>query len=887
VERALNLEDLSGALGEHHAASALPSSLELQSLLADTEVRLFAGQPSVSDELIRAGWYLHGVASAAVELELYGVARQRRAFQISAHVFDLALLARTWTREERLRLGFAAQVGYHRGELEPNAISIWRRVQDAVEPEAPILDHIHTLAMEAGSALLGLERRRLFGFLRNWRGQLGALRRQVSVDTLADTMFGAPDAVIEGVNALLRFLAFGDQQQLARSREFLARAVDDETSGGDLDSRWVAAHLRAIADELEHGSVWTILPPDLPRTAYQALTLTDPPVLTLWSPQRRLLQADPSPLRAETRRVVMSLPTSAGKTLIAQLLMITHLANTQTSICYVAPMRSLGREIRKAMRSRLRPLRRELGRDLPDFFPHGLVTFSDLLELVADASEPPPDVDIMTPERLAHLLREDAEAVLDRYGLFIFDEAHLLGEKGRGFTLESTLAFLHWRTRDTPHRIVLLSAALGNRGQLMRWLDPRDDGLLFESDWRGPRRLNAIFSTRVDWQTRREESVRSADYPRRFLHPLYGDIRLRPAENAQVQHLQLSDPVGELAVRATAAGVQRRGREASHSTPNYRAVARLAVAIGHGGPVMVVTSTRVDARRMAQAIAELREPAPAARALAEFARLRLGNGHPLVGVLENGVGYHHAALPIDVLEAIEDGVRGDEIRFIASTTSLTEGVNLPVRTVVIAETAYEGQPVEAVLQGARLLNAIGRAGRACKECEGWVVLVRNQAPAGSDFRLLSVDEDQLNIQSQLASTEALEVLSRLETELLSNEDALFSTAAAQAREFTSFVWFLLASEEARRQEPAQVDLASALASTLAFVQLAEPQRGLILRLAERIQRTYSTTDAARRRRWARAGRQSEAHASSTPLRTTSCTSHALLTLAAPTTLWRC
>lgn len=854
MERALNLGDLTVALGEHPGEPRLlPTSAELQSLMADTEVRLFTGRPAVSDELIEAAWYLHGVASASAELNLYEPARQRRAFQISAHVFDLTLLARPWPREDRLRFSFAAQIGYHRGELEPNAISIWRRVEDAVDPDAPVLNHIHTLGMEAGVAFLGLDRRRLFGLMRSWRGQLATLRRQIGIETLADTMFGAPDAVVDGVNALLRFLAFGDQQQLARARELFTRAIEDDTSAGDLDSRWVAAHLRSVADDVDQGAVWSLLPPDLPRTAYQALTLTDPSVLTLWSPQRALVSADPSPLSPDTRRVVLSLPTSAGKTLLAQLLMVTHLAAAETSICYVAPMRSLGREVRRAMRSRLAPLRRELGRDLPDFFPEGILDLSDLLELVAGLREPPPDVDIMTPERLGHLLREDAEAVLDRYGLFIFDEAHLLGESGRGFTLETILAFLHWRTRDTPHRLVLLSAALGNRGQLMTWLDPNGEGLLFESDWRGPRRLNALFSTRVDWQTSREEAVRSSEFPKRLFHPLYGDIRLRPAENARVQYLQLVEPVGELAVRATAEGVQRPGRETSHSTPMYRAVARLVVAVGHGGPVMVVTSTRADARRMAQAIAELVDPAPAARPLAEFVRLRLGDEHPLVGVLTKGVSYHHAALPVDVLEAIELGVREDQVQFIASTTSLTEGVNLPVRTVVLAETVYEGQPVDALLRGARLLNAMGRAGRACKECEGWVVLVRNRAPQATDFELLRVDEDQLNVESQLADAEALEALATLEAELQASEDALFSIAARQADNFVSFVWFLLASEEARQRSPAEADLGSALASTLAFVQLAPAQRELIVRVAERVRHVYSASDPVRRRRWARSG----------------------------------
>lgn len=86
----------------------------------------------------------------------------------------------------------------------------------------------------------------------------------------------------------------------------------------------------------------------------------------------------------------MSLPTSAGKTLMAQLLALTHLANGIDSVCYVAPMRSLGREVREALRGRLRVVRRELGSHLPDF----------LADFLGPGDIPDPQVDVMTPERL-------------------------------------------------------------------------------------------------------------------------------------------------------------------------------------------------------------------------------------------------------------------------------------------------------------------------------------------------------------------------------------------------------------------------------------------------------------------------------------------------------
>jgi Lhr-like helicase len=62
--------------------------------------------------------------------------------------------------------------------------------------------------------------------------------------------------------------------------------------------------------------------------------------------------------------------------------------------------------------------------------------------------------------------------VLERFRLFIFDEAQLIKESGRGFTLESVIALLDHRMRTTNHQIILISAAMGDSGEIAQWLDP-------------------------------------------------------------------------------------------------------------------------------------------------------------------------------------------------------------------------------------------------------------------------------------------------------------------------------------------------------------------------------------------------------------------------------
>jgi hypothetical protein len=487
MERALDINLLRDALA---GRTGIPTAEELQRLLGEVEVALFVRSNELPDGLLDAAWYLHAVASVDEARERYTLARQRQAFLVSAHIFDLALTQGGWSAGQRLSFGFAAAIGYRRGDRDPNAMAIMNRLRNDIVVDQPILDHIDTLALEAGVAFLGFETRTLFTWLATWRRQLSAVARVVRLDDLTTTAYGTSHLVVLGADDLLAYLTRGDQDRLIRARDRLQRAATGMAGPGDLDARWVAAHLLAFSGEAEAGSLWNpqVVPPQLPNLVRHAFTLGNPPVLTLWSPQRKLLTDTRSPFAPDIRRMVLSVPTSGGKTLIAQVLAVAYLASGDRSVCYVAPTRSLGREIRRAMASRIRILQKEAGADRPDF-----PTLSDLLFA---AEESPADIEVMTPERLAHLLRHDAEAVLSQFGMFIFDEAQLIKETGRGFTLESVIAKLHYATRDSDHKIVLISAALGNAGAIAQWISPDGEPLLHQSHWRGPRRLHAMPSNR-------------------------------------------------------------------------------------------------------------------------------------------------------------------------------------------------------------------------------------------------------------------------------------------------------------------------------------------------------------------------------------------------------
>ena len=155
--------------------------------------------------------------------------------------------------------------------------------------------------------------------------------------------------------------------------------------------------------------------------------------------------------------VMAAIPTASGKTLIAQLAMLT----ADGPGLYIVPLRALATE-KHATFSELP------GVDV------GIAT-GDYDSPAAELADH--DIVVATSEKVDSAIRNGASWV-DDIGCVVVDEVHLLGQADRGPTLEVTLAHLR---RLTPGvQLVALSATVANAGEIADWLGAE----LVESDWR-------------------------------------------------------------------------------------------------------------------------------------------------------------------------------------------------------------------------------------------------------------------------------------------------------------------------------------------------------------------------------------------------------------------
>lgn len=92
-----------------------------------------------------------------------------------------------------------------------------------------------------------------------------------------------------------------------------------------------------------------------------------------------------------------------------------------------------------------------------------------------------------------------------------------------------------------------------------------------------------------------------------------------------------------------------------------------------------------------------------------------------------GIAYHHAGLMAEERRVIEQGYRKGVIHTLAATTTLAAGVNLPATRVIIKqsieskEVSFQGRPVERM----QYMQMAGRAGRIGQASKGEVYVLAN------------------------------------------------------------------------------------------------------------------------------------------------------------------
>jgi superfamily II RNA helicase len=146
-------------------------------------------------------------------------------------------------------------------------------------------------------------------------------------------------------------------------------------------------------------------------------------------------------------------------------------------------------------------------------------------------------------------------------------------------------------------------------------------------------------------------------------------------------------------------------------------------------PVYVVHPTQAAAVEQAQALMSVNvlsreEKDRIAEALGDF-RFTAGFGRTLSRLVRHGIGVHHAGMLPKYRRLVEQLTQAGLLKVVCGTDTLGVGINVPIRTVLIASLAKYDGTVTRHLKAREFHQVAGRAGRAGYDTAGYVVA---QAP---------------------------------------------------------------------------------------------------------------------------------------------------------------
>ena len=218
--------------------------------------------------------------------------------------------------------------------------------------------------------------------------------------------------------------------------------------------------------------------------------LSEQKITKLYPPQADAVKAG----LLEGQKILVAAPTASGKTLIAILSVIRFLSNNSGKIVYLTPLRALASE-KYGEFKKMEKL--DFGRKITTAISTG-----DLDSV--DKESENADIIVLTNEKMDSLIRHGVEWI-EKIGLVIADEVHLIGDKERGPTLEVVLTKL--KELESNPQIVGLSATITNSDEIAKWLGCK---LVF-SDWRPVPLTEGVFdSGTIIWNNGNSDEIESS-----------------------------------------------------------------------------------------------------------------------------------------------------------------------------------------------------------------------------------------------------------------------------------------------------------------------------------------------------------------------------------------
>lgn len=390
----------------------------------------------------------------------------------------------------------------------------------------------------------------------------------------------------------------------------------------------------------------------------------------------------------ENANLVYSAPTSAGKTLVSEILMIKNIIERKKKSIFILPFVSVVRE----KMFYLQDLLQSSGIRVEGFYGgyHPAGGFESI------------DLAICTIEKANAIVNKLLEQEkLSDVGVIVIDEIHMISDPQRGYILELLLSKILFICEkfNLKIQLVTMSATLPNVELLRYWLKAE----YFHTDFR-PIELKEMIKF--------ERNIYDNEMnPIRVLNGAFE----RYFENDTNQ-------IGQLCMETLIDNCQL-----IVFCPSKEWCEALCKNLAAG--IVVLQDEGCDLLKKDR-LGDL---------LSQFKRLPSGMDKSLEITLPSGCAFHHAGLSTEERDLIEMGFKEGLIRILIATSTLSSGVNLPARRVIIRTPMFAGK----MMSNLTYRQMIGRAGRKGKDVLGESILICDKTNFQTGKKLMTAALDPI------------------------------------------------------------------------------------------------------------------------------------------------
>ncbi|MDI7740567.1 DEAD/DEAH box helicase [Lysinibacillus fusiformis] len=462
--------------------------------------------------------------------------------------------------------------------------------------------------------------------------------------------------------------------------------------------KWLINRYETVLENMLSNSIWSNLPFD---REYKKV-LVNSGIFEVWKTQKEIIKKDF--LSKNRKTAAISIPTSAGKTLIAEWFIYNQLKSEGATAIYVVPTNALANQIELNLSQHLHPLGISVATAIGgmDFDEYEFKFYKEI------------DILIVTPEKLQMLLRNNL-GFIENVKVVVIDEFHKIGIGERGQILEQALIGLNL---INPKNIsyCFISGMMSNSKSISKWLTNDSGSFNHIDDWRPTRQR----FTSCKFNVSKAEKIPLKPRQRNERYTIPGELHYVD------RNIFTNQKFNRVIPSITSATISF-GKSAKIETRLYSYVSDIVQKItNYNETTLVYFETPASVKgfcknlnytpyNKSDNLTKLR-----AKIIEHF-----GNNHPMLKYLDKKVIYHYGNLPKDIRYEIELAVKEKKIEVVVATSTLLEGIDLPISNLVIASPYNYNSTTgkNELIQFADFYNLVGRVGRALKETDGLAILV--------------------------------------------------------------------------------------------------------------------------------------------------------------------